>query len=270
MTDRLDQTLTDAAAQAQRVADTVHVDALLTRIEAGGSRSPRWVPALAATTVVALVVGGAVVRGQRPLPPTIDGGVLDPAATATPDPDPTPDATPGPGASCAASELGLRVEEQDLPDAVAALRRAIDERAAACDLAGVAALTSPDGFSYSFGDSTDVAEYWRGQDEAGEVSPLAAIRQVLATTPDLLAQPSGEVGGPSYWVWPRLFLMDPATADPAELDAAMDEVAATGLHTREQIEDMVTGAGAYLGYRLFIEVPAGSDGAKWTAFIAGD
>lgn len=278
MTNELETRLRAAADGARQVAAATDTDAMLDRIEAD-TRRPVWLApavAVAAAAVVFAVVAVAAGLGA-PAPRVIDpASSPSEAPTALPSPDPTapPEATvpatvpPSPVLGCSAAGLDPGVAPQSgLPDEVAALRQEIARAAATCDLAALGRLLDPAQFSYSFGVDGDPIGYWRDQEEAGgDYPPLQALRRILDAPHGQWEMASG--GGSEYWVWPRLAVMNPEETPPDELDTAIREVVATGVHTSAEVEQMVYEAGGYLGFRTQIEVRDGE--ARWVAFIAGD
>lgn len=264
----IEDRLRHAAASARRAAERTDVDRLLLDVEGRPSRHRAWrvsAVAVAATAVVAafVVLGsglGSNVEVQDP---------LGPAPTRTSIASPT-DTAPPPSTTCSAAGLPSTPEAQpELPSAVAALRAELAALAVSCDIDGLAAIAA-DQLSYSFGADDDPAGFWnrleQEPDVPGDAKPLEALRRLLDTRPGTMQTASG--GEAVYWTWPRLHLME--AGDP-EQDAAVDEVVATGLYDRALIEEMLADHGAYLGYRIMIEVRSDApDEATWVVFIAGD
>ena len=290
MTDTIEQRLQEAAEAARRTGATLDRDAMLARIEGRRPTAARtWRLALAAATVAAAAIGAVAVLTPRLTEPVVtdplDGSTVaatptptnEPTAAPSPSPEPSPGATGELGPSeepvtgdCSATGMDAALPAQpELPEPVAELRERMAELAVACDYEGLAALGGDD-LSFSFGASEDAAAYWRDGEERtepGDVGPMAALRLALEVPPGRM---EAESAGPSvYWAWPRLHLMTP-DSDPAELEAAIDEVVEVGLHTRDDLEMMFERAGGYLGWRVMIELPEGADEARWTAFVAGD
>lgn len=287
MTDTIEQRLQDAAEAARRSGATLDRDAMLARIEAPRPTAARsWRLALAAAAVAAVTIGAVAVLAPRLTQPTVldpmDGGTGAPAPTPTvtdePTAAPTPSPTGEPGPSeephttgdCSAAGMDPTLPPQpELPDPVAELRATLAELAVACDYDGLAAIGGDD-LSFSFGGSEDPADHWRRGEELtdpGDVGPMAALRLALELPPGRM---EAESAGPSvYWVWPRLHLMTSET-DQATYEGAVDEVVDAGLHTRDELETMFVQTGGYLGWRVMIELPEGTDEASWIVFVAGD
>lgn len=181
----------------------------------------------------------------------------------------TSGAVPATTGGCSAHGLPATVAPQEqLPAEVASLRERLAELAIACDIDALGAISDPADFSYSFGAHGDPASYWLRLEAEGTDVPMAALRRVLDAPAAVLDIASG--GERSYWVWPRLAVMDVGSTAPTDLEDAIDEVVATGLHERALVEQMVHEAGSYLGYRTMIEVPTDGSEPRWSAFIAGD
>lgn len=282
MTDTTEQRLHDAAAAARRTAGTLDRGRMLARIEGDRSASRGWSLALAGAAVAAAVIGGVAVLGPDLGSPRVDP-VATPTGSPTGDPSPTPSPTtepspaPSPTSSspsgegtCSAAGLSPDPEPQpELPAPVADLRADIAQLAVACDLEALAAVGGDD-LEFSFGGGDDAAAHWRVLEEdtaEGAPRPMEALRLLLDTPPGRWETESA--GPATYWAWPRLHTLD-ADAPQAERDAAIDEVVATGLHTRAEIEEMFELFGGYLGYRVVIEVPGHDGTPRWTAFVAGD
>lgn len=286
MTDTIEQRLQDAAEAAHRSGATLDREALLARIEGRRPASRGWTLALAGAATAAAVIGGVAVFGPELGSPTVDPIATPtgaPSATPTPDDTPTAGPTPSPtgelglseephaSGDCSAAGMDPTLADQpELPVPVAELRQRLAELAVACDYDGLAVLGGDD-LSFSFGGSDNVA-YWQELEaqatEPGDLGPMEALRLVLETPPGRM---EAESAGPSvYWAWPRLHLMVPDDTDQAELEAAIDELVAVGLYTRDELETMLSWGNGYLGWRVMIELPEGADEAIWTAFIAGD
>jgi hypothetical protein len=99
---------------------------------------------------------------------------------------------------CSASGLSPVPVAEDLPAAVAGIRRQIIEAAVACDYEALAALASSGSyFAYSLDETGDPVEYWRSLEESGG-EPL----RWMVTTLNLPAVPAG-VGGQegAFYLW---------------------------------------------------------------------
>lgn len=158
-----------------------------------------------------------------------------------------------PETMCSAAKLDLDLPAQDLPEAVAEVRRRVFDAAVACDYETLEqiALEEGEGFTFSFGAAPDdsAAEYWRTLDESGVEEPM----RILAT---ILTLPHTRNESGSY-AWPSAYQEAPTGADwQALVDA--------GVYDQELIEQM-RAQGSYLGYRTAIT----ADG-DWQFFVAGD
>ena len=157
-------------------------------------------------------------------------------------------------AACSTAGLRLTLPEQDLPPAVADVRKRVFDAAVACDYDTLEeiALEKGAGFTFSYGGGTDASEYWRGVEE--DSSELPKPMRALATI--LTLQPTRNESG-SY-AWPTAYNESPTEADwQALVDA--------GLYDADVIDQMQTQGTGYLGYRTAI-TPDGD----WQFFVAGD
>lgn len=266
----LERRLRAAADDAHRVAGDLAPRTSLDRLTDRAGHG-RWLaPALVLTGVA--VTALVIVLAQPATPPGLEiagpEGADQPSETPPPEPEPEPETETVAG--CSAAGLPPEVEPQpELPDEVAQLRAELAQLAVVCDFDGLAGLTHPTEFTYSFGHDAAPADYWRRAEASDDgKAPMEALRRVLDA-------PSGtyetdSAGAATYWVWPRLAALDPQQTDDADLGAAIDEAVATGVHPREEVEGMVHDFGAYLGYRVLFQVPADGTEAHWVVFVAGD
>jgi hypothetical protein len=158
-----------------------------------------------------------------------------------------------PEAKCSTAALRLTLPEQELPQAVADVRKRIFGAAVACDYESLEqiALEKGAGFTFSYGEGTSAADYWRTLEESSTTEP-----KPLRTLATILTLPYTRNESGSY-AWPTAYQESPSEADwQALVDA--------GLYTQEQIDSMKAGGG-YLGYRTAIT----ADG-DWQFFVAGD
>jgi hypothetical protein len=159
-----------------------------------------------------------------------------------------------PEVECSTAGLRLTLPEQDLPPAVADVRKRVFDAAVACDYDSLEqiALEEGEGFTFSYGGGTDASEHWRSVEQSSEEpKPM----RTLAT---ILTMPYTRNESGSY-AWPTAYSEAPtAEAWQALVDA--------GLYTQEQVDAMQgpTSTG-YLGYRTAI-TPDGD----WQFFVAGD
>ena len=161
-----------------------------------------------------------------------------------------------PDTTCSTSTIRATLPEQDLPEPVAEMRRAIWGAAIACDYEELErlALERGEGFTFSYGGGTSAAEFWRSVEEAGTEEPLPM--RALAT---ILALPFTRNESGSY-AWPTAYEESPS-------DEAWQALVESGLYSQAVVDSMRSGAGAggYLGYRTAIT----ADG-DWQFFVAGD
>ncbi|MCP9486056.1 MAG: hypothetical protein MSC30_09350 [Gaiellaceae bacterium MAG52_C11] len=163
---------------------------------------------------------------------------------------------PEQGETCSTSTIRATLPEQDVPEPVAELRRAIWGAAIACDYEELErlALERGEGFTFSYGGAGSAADFWRSVEEAGTEDPLPML--ALAT---ILAMPFTRNESGSY-AWPAAYEESPT-------DEAWQDLADSGLYSQAEVDAMRSGAGAggYLGYRTAIT----ADG-DWQFFVAGD
>ena len=164
----------------------------------------------------------------------------------------TETAPPEPEPDCSSAAVRRTLPEQDLPDAVAAVREAVFAAAIACDYEELErlALERGEGFTFSYGGGTSAADHWRELEENGTEEPMRALVTILS-----LPYTRNETGS---YAWPTAYDESPSEADwQALVDA--------GLHTQEEVDLMKEQGTGYLGYRTAIT----ADG-DWQFFVAGD
>jgi hypothetical protein len=156
-----------------------------------------------------------------------------------------------PVVECEAKGVLTTLPEQELPKAVADVRERIVLAARACDYDELEqiALERGEGFTFTYGEGTSPAAYWRELEENGTERPLRALVTILS-----LPYTRNESGS---YAWPSAYDESPAEAD-------WQVLVDTGLYTREQIDSMKE-QGSYLGWRTAIT----ADG-DWQFFVAGD
>jgi hypothetical protein len=188
-------------------------------------------------------------------------GSDDPNEAAAPEPvtvtqtvtETLPPATAAPESECSTSALRLTLPEQELPPAVADVRKRVFDATVACDYDTLEeiALEQGEGFTFSYGADTDASEYWRQAEEsAEEPKPLRALAAILT-----LPHTRNESGS---YAWPTAYDESPTAEDWQALVEA-------GLYDVETVEQMKTQGTGYLGYRTAIT----ADG-DWQFFVAGD
>ena len=175
--------------------------------------------------------------------------------TITELPPTTPaDTTPAGDGACSTSGLRLMLPEQDLPPAVADVRKRVFEAAVACDYATLEQIANEkgQGFTFSYGSSTSAAEYWRDLEENSVETPKPM--RALAT---ILTLPVTRNESGSY-AWPTAYSENPT-------DEAWRDLVYSGLYSADVVDRMREQNTGYLGYRTAIT----ADG-DWQFFVAGD
>ena len=153
------------------------------------------------------------------------------------------------------SGVRLTLPEQDLPSAVADVRKRVFDAAMACDYDTLEqiALEKGAGFTFSYGSGTDASEYWRDLEENSTATPKPM--RALADDPDAAASPAtsrAPTPGPPPTTRTRPRTTGARSSTPGSTDA-------------EEIDQMKTQGTGYLGYRTAI-TPDGD----WQFFVAGD
>jgi hypothetical protein len=177
------------------------------------------------------------------------------AFTVTEAPPTTPaDTAPEGAGACSTAGLKLTLPEQELPAAVADVRKRVFDAAVACDYDTLEeiALETGEGFTFSYGGGTDASEYWRDVEETSTEQPKPM--RSLAT---ILTLPFTRNESGSY-AWPTAYNENPT-------EEAWRDLVYAGLYSAEQVEQMKTQGTGYLGYRTAIT----ADG-DWQFFVAGD
>jgi hypothetical protein len=203
----------------------------------------RLLPAVALVSL-ALLAGCGSERNDEAgstLPP--------PPPTALP---PTPTAVPPP--PCSTAGVRLTLPEQDLPPAVADVRKRVFDAAVACDYDTLEqiALEQGAGFTFSYGSGTDASDYWRDLEQSSSEEPKPM--RSLAT---ILTLPSTRNESGSY-AWPTAY-------DESPTDEDWQALVGAGLYDAAAIDQMKTQGTGYVGYRTAI-TPDGD----WQFFVAGD
>jgi hypothetical protein len=203
----------------------------------------RLTPALLAL-VVGLPVAGCGSEDDTAAPPAV-------TVTVTETQTETETAAPEPDVKCSTAGLRATLPEQDLPDAVAEIRARIFRASLACDYDELEriALEQGAGFTFTYGEGTSPAVYWRELEERGTEQPLRALVTILS-----LPYTRNESGS---YAWPTAYDESPSEAD---WQALVD----SGLYKQAEIDAMKQG-GSYLGWRTAIT----ADG-DWQFFVAGD
>ena len=206
--------------------------------------SRRLVPALAAVVLLAGCGTGGSDEASAPQPVTVTQTVTEtqPATTAEPEP------------ACSTAGLLLKLPDQDLPPAVADVRKRVFDAAVACDYDTLEeiALEKGEGFTFSYGGETDASDHWRSVEESSEEEPKPM--RALAT---ILTMPYTRNESGSY-AWPTAYSENPT-------EEAWQALVDAGLATQEQVDQMKAQGTGYLGYRTAIT----ADG-DWQFFVAGD
>jgi hypothetical protein len=165
-----------------------------------------------------------------------------------------PDTTPAGEGACSMSGVKLTLPDQDLPPAVADVRKRVFDAAAACDYDTLEAIATEqgEGFTFSYGSGTDASNYWRDLEENSTETPKPM--RALAT---ILTQPFTRNETGSY-AWPTAYSENPT-------EDAWRDLVYSGLYSAEVIDQMREQNTGYLGYRTAI-TPEGD----WQFFVAGD
>ena len=165
-----------------------------------------------------------------------------------------PDTTPEGEGACSMSGLRLTLPEQDLPPAVADVRKRVFDAAAACDYDTLEQIAEEkgEGFTFSYGSGTDASEHWRNLEENSLETPKPM--RALAT---ILTQPFTRNESGSY-AWPTAYSENPT-------EDAWRDLVYSGLYSAEVVDQMRQQNTGYLGYRTAIT----ADG-DWQFFVAGD
>ena len=145
------------------------------------------------------------------------------------------------------------LEPQEVPEAVAATRRAVASAAAECDYARLDGLAGP-GFKYGFGgDTVPPSVFWRRAEAQGE-QPMRFLAGMLDRP--VRRVPAAE---PPVYAWPSAFTYGSWADVPGG-----DREALRPLYGDEDLEEFAR-FGGYIGWRAGI----GEAGA-WVYYLAGD
>ncbi len=146
-----------------------------------------------------------------------------------------------PEGECSTSGVRLTLPEQDLPAAVADVRKRVFDAAIACDYDTLEqiALEKGAGFTFSYGATSDASEYWRKleEDSSQQPKPMRALATILT-----LPFTRNESGS---YAWPTAYNENPT-------EEAWRDLVYAGLYTAEQVDQMKTQGTGYLGYRTAI------------------
>ena len=214
----------------------------------------RLLPAIAAAALALSGCGSGDSTGAASTTATTPPAATTGSFTITEVPPTTaPDTTPEGGGACSMSGVTRTLPDQDLPPAVADVRKRVFDAAASCDydMLEEIALEQGEGFTFGYGAGTDASEYWRQAEESGdEPKPMRALATILT-----LPFTRNESGS---YAWPTAYDESPREEDwQALVDA--------GLYDAGTLEQMKTQGTGYLGYRTAIT----ADG-DWQFFVAGD
>ena len=180
-----------------------------------------------------------------------DDTAAQPPVTVTVTETQTETTAPEPEVKCSTAGLRTTLPEQDLPEPVTDVRERVFGAALACDYDELEriALEKGAGFTFTYGEGTSAADYWRNLEESGTEQPMRALVTILS-----LPYTRNESGS---YAWPTAYDESPSEAD---WQALVD----SGLYTQAEIDSMKQ-AGSYLGWRTAIT----ADG-DWQFFVAGD
>ncbi len=157
----------------------------------------------------------------------------------------------------AATADDAAAKKSTLPEAVAAMRRAILTAARSGDLERMRPVLETNELMpvFSFGGGTDPIAFWKQSSEDGKG------RTMLARMVEILNMPyvvEGKGTRDAIYIWPYLYSLDPDRLTPAQ------EVDAYRLMSVKELKSM-RAFGSYVGYRLGI-----SPDGTWQFFVAGD
>lgn len=220
--------------------------------------SPSSLSPEATTTDGASVASGPETTTTTAADDSSGGGSASPATatTGTTTPTTTTGASPAVRPPCSTDGLSYTLPvEPDLPDPVDRMRRDIAMAAMACDLEGLAALASPDGFQHAVspGADPDPVAYWLEM-EAGGFSPIRRLVEVLAIPAGF-----GLVDGTDVLFWPAVAAYPDWQAAPAADRQALEELFTPEDLARFEAEN------TYLGSRVAID----GDG-DWLYYLPGE
>jgi hypothetical protein len=208
----------------------------------------RLLPAIALAALALAGCGSEEADEAGSAQPTTTEAVTEPEPTTTE----SLTETSGEG-ECSTSGLRLTLPDQELPPAVAEVRKRVFDAAVACDYDTLEqiALEKGAGFTFSYGSGTDASEYWGEVEESSseEPKPMRALATIL--TMPFTRNESGS------YAWPTAYSENPS-------EGAWQALAASGLYSQDVVDQMKAG-GMYLGYRTAIT----ADG-DWQFFVAGD
>ena len=214
----------------------------------------RLLPAIALVALALAGCGSDDSNDAIPTAPTVPPEATG-AFTVTEPPPTTPaDTTPDGEGACSTSGLRLTLPEQELPAAVADVRKRVFDAAVACDYDTLEeiAVERGEGFTFSYGGGTDASEYWRDVEENSteQPKPMRALAAIL--TMPFTRNESGS------YAWPTAYSESPT-------EEAWRDLVYAGLYSAEEVELMQQQDTGYLGYRTAIT----ADG-DWQFFVAGD
>ena len=214
----------------------------------------RLLPAIALVALALAGCGSDDSSDALPTTPTVAPEATG-AFTVTEAPETTPtDTTSADESACSMSGVRLTLPEQELPAAVADVRKRVFDAAVACDYDTLEeiALEQGEGFTFSYGSGTDASEYWRDLEEnsSEQPKPMRALAAIL--TMPFTRNESGS------YAWPSAYSENPT-------EEAWRELVYAGLYDGDVVEQMRTQGTGYLGYRTAIT----ADG-DWQFFVAGD
>ncbi|WP_131105093.1 hypothetical protein [Ornithinimicrobium sufpigmenti] len=179
--------------------------------------------------------------------PTEDGTATEDPGTATTANDTATEDTPPPGPvdPCSTAYPDPVLLAEGLPEATVAGASEVLELAAACDLAGLAALAERDETHLSFG-VVSPQEAFSGEEGADRAAAAATL---------LTRFEPGQDAPDAPYRW------------PAELETEQDwaRLADTGLYSQEEVDLMRSSGIGYTGWRVGVDASG-----RWAFLVAGD
>lgn len=188
---------------------------------------------------------------------TITDGTVTTEGGSSPIDSPAPSATAATTApACSTEEFAYTLPvAPELPEPVSLMRRDIAAAAMSCDVAGLAELAAPGGFTYVDPPEADFdpVRFWEQGEDLGSM-PLQRLVRILALPPE-----TGRTDGTEVFYWPSAAAYDTWSAVPeAERDLLAGLVEAGDLE-RFGVEDRYSGPSAAI-----------DETGDWLFYLMGD